>query len=87
MGCRCEVVNLGNASGVKLIGATAHYVTSELDAGPIISQDVIGCSHRDGVLDLTRKGRDVERVTLAKAVRCHLERRLLVQGDRVIVFE
>ena len=72
--------------GVKLIGATAHYVTAELDAGPIITQDVISCSHRDGVADLARKGRDVERTTLSRAVRCHLERKLLVQGDRVVVF-
>ena len=72
--------------GVKLIGATAHYVTAELDAGPIIAQDVIECSHRDSVTDLIRKGRDAERTTLAKAVRWHLERRLLVQGDRVVVF-
>ncbi|MCH2143967.1 MAG: formyltetrahydrofolate deformylase [Phycisphaerales bacterium] len=73
--------------GVKLIGATAHYVTAELDAGPIISQQVIDCSHRDGVVELTRKGRDVERTTLARAVRCHLDRKLLVQGDQVVVFE
>jgi formyltetrahydrofolate deformylase len=72
--------------GVHLIGATAHYVTAKLDGGPIIAQDVIGCSHRDSVADLVRKGRDVERTTLAEAVRWHLERRLLVQDDRVIVF-
>lgn len=72
--------------GVKLIGATAHYVTAELDAGPIISQEVIECSHRDGVIDLTRKGRDVERNTLSRAVRWSIERRLMVHGDRVVVF-
>ena len=72
--------------GVKLIGATAHYVTAELDAGPIISQDVLECSHRDGVSDLARKGRDVERNTLSRAVRWSIERRLMVQGDRVVVF-
>lgn len=72
--------------GVKLIGATAHYVTGDLDAGPIIAQEVIDCSHRDGIDDLARKGRDVERTTLARAVRWHLEHRLLVQGDRVVVF-
>jgi formyltetrahydrofolate deformylase len=72
--------------GVKLIGATAHYVTAELDAGPIITQEVIDCSHRDGIADLARKGRDVERTTLSRAVRYHLERKLLVQGDRVVVF-
>ena len=73
--------------GVKIIGATAHYVTSELDAGPIITQDVIDCSHRDGIADLVRKGRDAERTSLARAVRCHIERKLLVQGDRVVVFD
>ena len=72
--------------GVKLIGATAHYVTAELDAGPIIAQDVLECSHRDSVRDLTRKGRDVERNTLSRAVRWSIERRLMVQGDRVVVF-
>ena len=72
--------------GVKLIGATAHYVTGDLDAGPIIAQEVIDCSHRDGIDDLARKGRDVERTTLARAVRWPLEHRLLVQGDRVVVF-
>lgn len=72
--------------GVKLIGATAHYVTAELDEGPIIAQDVIQCSHRDAVEDLVRKGRDVERTTLARAVRLHLERRLLLEDDRVVVF-
>lgn len=72
--------------GVKLIGATAHYVTAELDAGPIISQEVLECSHRDGVLDLTRKGRDVERNTLSRAVRWSIEKRLMIQGDRVVVF-
>ena len=72
--------------GVKLIGATAHYVTAELDAGPIIAQDVLECSHRDSVRDLARKGRDVERNTLSRAVRWSIERRLMVQGDRVVVF-
>ena len=72
--------------GVKLVGATAHYVNAELDGGPIIAQDVIACSHRDSVKDLIRKGRDVERTTLARAVRWHVERRLLVQGNRVVVF-
>ena len=72
--------------GVKLIGATAHYVTADLDEGPIISQDVIQCSHRDSVQDLVRKGRDVERTTLSRAVRWHLERRLLLEDDRVVVF-
>jgi formyltetrahydrofolate deformylase len=72
--------------GVKLIGATAHYATSELDSGPIIAQDVEPCSHRDTVEDLVRKGRDVERVVLARAVRWHLEDRILVHGRKTIVF-
>ena len=72
--------------GVKLIGATAHYVDAELDSGPIIAQDVIECSHRDSITDLARKGRDVERTTLARSVRWHIENRLMVQGDRVVVF-
>jgi formyltetrahydrofolate deformylase len=74
------------ARGVKLIGATAHYATPELDEGPIIAQDVVPASHRDTVEDLVRKGRDVERTALAQAVRCHLEDRILVQGQRTIVF-
>ena len=68
------------------VTASVTYVDAELDGGPIIAQDVIGCSHRDSVADLSRKGRDVERTTLARAVRWHLEHRLLVQGDRVVVF-
>jgi formyltetrahydrofolate deformylase len=72
--------------GVKLIGATAHYATPELDEGPIIAQDVVSCSHRDTVKDLARKGRDVERLVLASAVRSHLEDRILVYGRRTIVF-
>ncbi|MDG1899255.1 MAG: formyltetrahydrofolate deformylase [Phycisphaerales bacterium] len=73
--------------GVKFVGATAHYVTSELDAGPIIAQDVISCSHLDSVEDLTCKGRDVERLVLARAVRWHLEDRILPGPGRVVVFE
>lgn len=72
--------------GVKLIGATAHYVTAELDAGPIIAQGVTPVSHRDEVEDLVRKGRDVERTTLANAVRLHLEHRVLVWDNRTCVF-
>jgi formyltetrahydrofolate deformylase len=72
--------------GVKLIGATAHYVTAELDEGPIISQDVTTVSHRDSVADLTRKGRDVEVRVLADAVRAHVEHRVLADGNRTIVF-
>jgi formyltetrahydrofolate deformylase len=72
--------------GVKVIGATAHYVTAELDAGPIIAQQVVTVSHRDEVDDLVRKGRDVERQTLAEAVRLHLEHRVLVWDNRTCVF-
>lgn len=72
--------------GVKIIGATAHYVTSELDAGPIIEQDVVRISHRDEVDDLIRKGKDLERMVLARAVRWHLQNRVLVYGDRTVVF-
>jgi formyltetrahydrofolate deformylase len=72
--------------GVKLIGATAHYVTEELDAGPIIEQDVASVSHRDEVGDLVRIGRDLERLVLARAVRAHLEDRVLVDGARTVVF-
>jgi formyltetrahydrofolate deformylase len=72
--------------GVKLIGATAHYVTEELDAGPIIDQDVTRVSHRDEVGDLMRIGRDIERLVLARAVMAHLDDRVLLDGDRTIVF-
>jgi formyltetrahydrofolate deformylase len=73
--------------GVKLIGATAHYVTAELDAGPIIAQDVERVSHRDSVDDLIRRGADVERSVLAAAVRLHLEHRVMVFGNRTCVFD
>jgi formyltetrahydrofolate deformylase len=73
--------------GVKIIGATAHYVTADLDAGPIIEQDVVRVSHRDEVADLIRKGKDLERVVLARAVRSHLQNRVLVYGNRTVVFE
>jgi formyltetrahydrofolate deformylase len=72
--------------GVKLIGATAHYVTEELDAGPIIDQDVTRVSHRDEVDDLMRIGRDIERLVLARAVKAHVEDRVLLDGDRTVVF-
>jgi formyltetrahydrofolate deformylase len=72
--------------GVKLIGATAHYVTEDLDAGPIIDQDVTRVSHRDEVGDLKRIGRDIERLVLARAVMAHLDDRVLLDGDRTIVF-
>jgi formyltetrahydrofolate deformylase len=72
--------------GVKIIGATAHYVTEELDAGPIIEQDVARVSHREAVADLTRLGEDIERTVLARAVALHLEDRTLVHGNKTIVF-
>ncbi|MBW4488067.1 MAG: formyltetrahydrofolate deformylase [Trichocoleus desertorum ATA4-8-CV12] len=73
--------------GVKIIGATSHYVTEDLDAGPIIEQDVVRVSHRDDVGDLIRKGKDLERVVLARAVRLHLENWVLVYSNRTVVFE
>ncbi|NMG22770.1 formyltetrahydrofolate deformylase [Brasilonema bromeliae] len=73
--------------GVKIIGATSHYVTDHLDAGPIIEQDVVRVSHRDEVEDLIRKGKDLERVVLARAVRLHLQNRVLVYGNKTVVFE
>ena len=72
--------------GVKIIGATAHYVTEELDGGPIIEQDVVRVSHRAGVAELTRMGADIERVVLARAVQWHLEDRVLVDGNKTVVF-
>ncbi|MGB3401827.1 MAG: formyltetrahydrofolate deformylase [Microcoleaceae cyanobacterium] len=72
--------------GVKIIGATAHYVTEDLDEGPIIEQDVIRVSHRDTVADLIRKGKDMERLVLARAVRLHLQNRVLVYNHRTVVF-
>ena len=75
-----------HAKGVKLIGATAHYATAELDAGPIIEQGVIRVSHRDMVQEMERKGRDIERTVLARAVRWHLEDRIVVHDGRAVVF-
>jgi formyltetrahydrofolate deformylase len=72
--------------GVKLIGATSHYVTEVLDDGPIIEQDVVRVSHRDTVEDLIRKGRDLEKVVLSRAVRWHVENRVLVYGNKTVVF-
>jgi len=72
--------------GVKLIGATAHYATADLDEGPIIEQDVVRCSHRDSVQDLIRKGRDLEKVVLGRAVRWHLDDRILVYDNKTVVF-
>jgi formyltetrahydrofolate deformylase len=73
--------------GVKLVGATAHYATTVLDEGPIIEQDVVRASHRDAVEDLVRKGRDLEKVVLARAVRSHLDDRILVYGNKTVVFD
>lgn len=73
--------------GVKIIGATAHYATQDLDEGPIIEQDVIRVGHRDTVDDLVRKGRDLEEIVLARAVRRHIERRVLVYGRKTVVFD
>ena len=73
--------------GVKLIGATAHYVTSDLDQGPIIEQGVKRVSHRDSVEELVRKGRDLEKLVLSQAVRWHLEDRVLVYGNKTVVFD
>ena len=72
--------------GVKLIGATSHYVTEVLDDGPIIEQDVVRVSHRDTVEDLIRKGRDLEKVVLSRAVRWHVENRVLLYGNKTVVF-
>jgi formyltetrahydrofolate deformylase len=73
--------------GVKLIGATSHYVTEALDEGPIIEQDVTRISHRYELEDLKEKGRDVERLVLSRAVRWHLEHRILVYGNKTVVFD
>ncbi len=73
--------------GVKLIGATAHYATEDLDEGPIIEQDVVRVGHRDTVEDLIRKGRDLEEVVLARAVRLHVEHRVQVYGKKTVVFD
>jgi formyltetrahydrofolate deformylase len=72
--------------GVKIIGATSHYVTSDLDAGPIIEQDVTRCSHIDTVEKLIRKGRDLEKIVLSQAVYKHLQRKILVYKNRTVVF-
>ena len=76
-----------HARGVKLIGATSHYVTTVLDDGPIIEQDVARISHRDQVEDLVARGRDLERVVLARAVKWHLEHRILCYGNKTVVFD
>jgi formyltetrahydrofolate deformylase len=77
---------MAHKRGVKMIGATAHYVTSDLDAGPIIAQDVTQITHRDKVEDLKRTSRDIERNVLARAVRWHVEDRIIVHNNRTIIF-
>jgi formyltetrahydrofolate deformylase len=72
--------------GVKIIGATSHYVTADLDAGPILEQDVIRVNHRDSVADLIRKGKDVEKLVLARAIRYHLDNRVLVYNNKTVIF-
>ena len=72
--------------GVKLIGATAHYVTAELDQGPIIEQDVHRVTHRQGVIELRAIGRDIERNVLARAVNWHVQNRVIVTGNKTVVF-
>jgi len=73
--------------GVKLIGATCHYVTEELDAGPIIDQDITRIRHHDDVEDMVRKGKDIEKIVLARGLRFHLEDRVLIHGNKTVVFE
>lgn len=73
--------------GVKLIGATSHYVTEDLDEGPIIEQDVVRVSHRDGLEDLLQKGRDLEKVVLSRAVRWHIDHRILVYDRKTVIFD
>jgi len=72
---------------VKLIGATSHYATPELDAGPIIAQEVARITHRHGVADLLRRGQDLEKLVLSQAVRWHLENRILVYQNKTVVFD
>ena len=73
--------------GVKIVGATCHYVTDVLDEGPIIEQDIIRISHKDSLDDLIRKGRDLERLVLARGIRLHLQDRILVDGRKTVVFD
>ena len=100
---RCPVINIHHSflpsfagakpyhqayqRGVKLIGATAHYVTEDLDEGPIIEQDVTRVSHRHGPIDLIEKGRDLEKLVLSRAVRRHLQNRVLDYGNKTVVFD
>ena len=75
-----------HARGVKIIGATSHYVTTDLDAGPIIEQDVARCTHKDTVETLVHKGRDLEKIVLSRAVEKHIDRKILVYNNRTVVF-
>ena len=72
--------------GVKLIGATSHYVTAELDAGPIIEQDIVRITHKDTVNDLVKKGRDLEKIVLSRAVEKHIQRKILTYKNKTVVF-
>ena len=91
--CPSEIIAFDNRMeefakrGVKVIGATAHYVTADLDEGPIIEQDTIRVSHRDAISDLIRRGRDLEKVVLARAVRFHINKQILIHGGRTLVFD
>ena len=82
-----KIGHAAHARGVKLIGATSHYVTEVLDDGPIIEQDVARISHRDQVDDLVARGRDLERLVLSRAVRWHLDRRILCYSNKTVVFD
>lgn len=73
--------------GVKIIGATSHYVTKDLDQGPIIEQDILRISHRDNVSDLVQKGKDIEKVVLSRAVKWHLENKILVYSNKTVIFD
>jgi formyltetrahydrofolate deformylase len=73
--------------GVKIIGATAHYVSADLDQGPIIEQDTLRVSHRDSVGDLVQKGKDIEKIVLSRAVKWHIENRVLRYGNKTVVFD
>ena len=72
--------------GVKIIGATSHYVTTELDAGPIIEQDVVRITHKDAIEDLVNKGKDLEKIVLSRAVQKHIERKVLTYKNKTVIF-
>ncbi|MBZ0286674.1 MAG: formyltetrahydrofolate deformylase, partial [Anaerolineae bacterium] len=75
-----------HSRGVKIIGATSHYVTAELDAGPIIEQEVIRVNHKDSAEDMVRKGKDVEKLVLSRAIRYHLQNQVLVYNNKTVIF-